>query len=174
MIDRDRLMSMPKARKVGDIRRILHSPNSEDWVTWNAFALVQKLAPETWWEHLVDIAKRENPNLQLPNGWVQVPTATLWRCVPAPRGYEASSRARLRSSTIADWITRAEQPGPVEGESEIDISIHNDAVTVFVEAKLGSDVSARTTYDPERNQIVRNIDCLLDDARQTIPVFWML
>ena len=35
---------------------------------------------------------------------------------------------------------------------------------IFVEAKLGSDVSQRTTYDPLRNQIERNIDCAVEEA----------
>jgi hypothetical protein len=174
LIDRERLMSLPKAHKAEDMRRILYSPNSEDWVTWNAFAMVQELAPETWWEHLIGLARRDNPNLMLPDAWAQIPKVSLWRCVPAPREYETSSRARLRVSAIAEWIDRAEKPGPVEGDSEIDISIHNNTVTVFIEAKLGSDISARTTYDPDRNQIVRNIDCLLDDARGTVPLFLML
>ena len=174
LIDHDRLMSLPKARKAQDMKRILHSPNSEDWVTWNAFAMVQRLAPETWWEHLIDMARRDNPNLMLPDGWAQIPKVSLWRCVPAPREYETSSRARLRASDIAEWIARAEKPGPVEGDSEIDISMNNSAATVFVEAKLGSDISTRTTYDPERNQIIRNIDCLLDNAKGTVPLFWML
>jgi hypothetical protein len=174
LIDHERLLSLQKARKAEDMRRILHSPNSEDWVTWNVFAMVQKHAPETWWEHLIDLARHDNPKLTLPHGSAQIPKVSLWRSVPAPREYETSSRARLRASAIAEWIDRAEKPGPVEGDSEIDISIHNDAVTVFIEAKLGSDISSRTTYDPDRNQIVRNIDCLLDDARGTVPLFWML
>ena len=44
---------------------------------------------------------------------------------------------------------------------------------VFVEAKLGSDVSERTTYDPLRNQIVRNVDCAIEYARGRQPIFWM-
>jgi hypothetical protein len=174
LIDHEQLMSLPKARKAQDMRRIQHSPNSEDWVTWTAFALVQRLAPGTWWKHLVALARRDNANLALPDGWAAMPKISLWRSVPAPRGYETSSRARLRASAIAESIDRAEKPGPVEGDSEIDVSINNAAITVFIEAKLGSDVSARTTHDPSRNQIVRNIDCLLDDARGKVPLFWML
>ena len=44
---------------------------------------------------------------------------------------------------------------------------------VFVEAKLGSDVYASTTYDPLRNQIVRNIDCAIEEAGGRQPLFWM-
>ena len=145
ILDRERLMALRKARKVEDMRRILHSPNSEDWVTWNAFAIVQRLAPEEWWRHLVDLAKAENPLLTMPDGWHEKPTVTLWRCVPAPSGYESASRARMRDSAVSDWVARSENPGPVEGDSEIDISIHNSVLTLFVEAKLGSDISLRTT-----------------------------
>jgi hypothetical protein len=44
---------------------------------------------------------------------------------------------------------------------------------VFAEAKLGSDITPSTTYDPLRNQIVRNIDCVLDQAEDRVPMFWM-
>ena len=69
LLDSERLMSLPKARKEEDMRRMLHSPNSEDWVTWNAFAIVQKLAPRTWWRHLVHLAQESNPMLILPGEW---------------------------------------------------------------------------------------------------------
>ena len=45
---------------------------------------------------------------------------------------------------------------------------------VFIEAKLESDISLRTTHDPSRNQVVRNIDCLLDQVKERIPLFLML
>ena len=45
---------------------------------------------------------------------------------------------------------------------------------MFAEAKLGSDISATTRYDPARNQILRNIDCVLDQANARAPFFWML
>ena len=35
-------------------------------------------------------------------------------------------------------------------------------------------MSLRTTYDPDRNQIVRNIDCLLEARQGRQAVFWML
>jgi hypothetical protein len=81
----------------------------------------------------------------------------------------------MRLSNDPAWIERSQDPRPVEGESEIDISLHNRALSVFMEAKLGSDISLKTTYDPQRNQIVRNIDCLLDRAEQhQVPMFWMI
>jgi hypothetical protein len=62
----------------------------------------------------------------------------------------------------------------VEGESEIDVILESRRFLIFLEAKLGSDVSAHTTHDPARNQIARNIDCLLEFAAGREPVFWML
>ena len=44
---------------------------------------------------------------------------------------------------------------------------------VYVEAKLNADISMRTTYDDCRNQIVRNIDCLLESAAGRDAAFWM-
>lgn len=170
----EKLMSLPKSRKPEDMRRILLSPNSEDWVTWNAFAAVEELAPNTWWRHFVALAKNENPSLIMLDRWEEQPEVSFWKCITAPREYESASRARMRESGNSEFVSRSEKPGPVEGESEIDISIRNKSLTLIVEAKLGSDISLRTTYDPDRNQIVRNIDCLLDDAGNTAPMFWML
>jgi hypothetical protein len=91
LIDRERLMLLPKARKPEDMRRILHSPNSEDWVTWNAFTLMQKLAPDSWWRHFVGLAQIENNDLKLPKGWEEIPTVSLWRSVPAPQDYAVAA-----------------------------------------------------------------------------------
>ena len=170
LIDRERFMALAKARKTSDMRRIFYSPNSEDWVTWNVFTLLRNVAPDTWWEHLVKLAQCDNPDFVLPDGWKQRPTVHLWRTVPAPRDYESASRKTLH----VDGSDKGPKTRPVEGRSEIDICIRNPSLTLFIEAKLGSDISLRTTYDPERNQILRNIDCLLEDAMGTAPLFWML
>ncbi len=174
LLDADRLMALPKARKEEDMRRMLHSPNSEDWVTWNAFAIVEKLASQTWWKHLVRLAQQANPMAILPGNWEETPVVSLWRCVPSPKEYERASRERMRGSSVPAVVTRSKRASWVEGESEIDVSLRNASLTVFLEAKLGSDISLRTTNDPSRNQIVRNIDCLIEEAGKTVPVFWML
>lgn len=76
----------------------------------------------------------------------------------APGAYEALSRERMN---------------PVEGPSEIDITLEGRSYIIYVEAKLGSGVSLSTTCDPERNQIARNIDCVLEACGKRRPVFWM-
>jgi len=45
---------------------------------------------------------------------------------------------------------------------------------IFVEAKLESDISAKTRYDPARNQIIRNIDIALEEAQERTPIFVLL
>lgn len=42
-----------------------------------------------------------------------------------------------------------------------------------MEEKLGSDVSLSASYDPERNQTARNVDCVLDICGSRRPAFWM-
>jgi hypothetical protein len=174
IMDRDRFDRHPKARKIQDRERMLYSNASEDWVTWTAFRLLEKYAPTTWWPDLVELAKDENPQLTLPSAWQKTPEVLLWETVASPRGYEIASRERMRRSNNLAWVARSKIPRPVEGESEIDIILRNNALVVFAEAKLGSDISPSTTYDPHRNQIVRNIDCVLDRAEGRVPMFWMV
>jgi len=78
----------------------------------------------------------------------------------------------MRASGDPASVNRADHPDAVEGLSEIDTVISGPGYTVYVEAKLGSDISPGTTHDPERNQIVRNIDCVIEHRHGT-PLFWM-
>jgi hypothetical protein len=173
IIDEDRFADHPKSHKPHDLRRILRSPNSEDWVTWTAFALLERCAPATWWPHLVAVAKCENPVLALPAGWDEVPELRLWQSVRSPPDYERMSRERMARSDDELWRLRSRDPRPVEGSSEIDVTLGNGALLVCIEAKLGSDVSPGTKYDPDRNQILRNVDCAIDLADGRTPMVWL-
>jgi hypothetical protein len=174
IIDYDRFQSHPKFRKSHDLKRILYSKTSEDWVTWTVFGLLARYAPTTWWFDLVKLARVENPRLIPPPGWDEIPEVRLWQCVPSPAGYETASRVRMQRSNNEAWKERSRDLRPVEGDSEIDVILRNRALSVFAEAKLDSDVSSSTKYDPYRNQIIRNIDCVLDRAEGRVPMFWML
>ena len=79
----------------------------------------------------------------------------------------------MNSSDDVAWRKRAAKPKPVEGPTEVDVVLDGNDYLVFIEAKLHSDISERTTYDPERNQIVRNIDCVIEEAGNRRPYFWM-
>lgn len=174
VLNLQQLLDAPKGRKGQDMERLLHSPNSEDWVTWNFFQVLFKQYPSGWWGHFISAARRRNPNLRFPFDDRSLPLPTLWSSVTAPAEYEAQSRIRMQSSGNAEAVLRARNPEPVENPSEIDVSFKHDHFLVYVEAKLGSDISMNTKYDPQRNQIVRNIDCLIGNAGERMPIFWLL
>jgi len=142
-----KLLASPKAKKRGDIERILHSQNSEDYVTWNFFQLLERVPAAAWWPQLLEFA---GVNSLDPT---DCPVVRLWQTSAAPRAYEALSRERMRAADNEGWRKRSLDMNPVEGPSEIDITLEGKSYIIFVEAKLGSDVSLCTTYDPDRNQI---------------------
>ena len=117
---------------------------------------------------------RSNPELRFPLDDRPLPRPVLWSSISAPVGYEAQSRIRMRNSGSAEWVLRASNPDPVEGKSEIDVAFEHDQYLIYVEAKLGSDISMDTKYDLQRNQIARNIDCLIANSARRLPIFWML
>jgi hypothetical protein len=170
----EQLLGSAKGRKTQDMDRILHSANSEDWVTWNFFQIILRQYPDGWWGHFISAARRRNPTLTFSFDDQSLPTPAFWSSVRAPSEYEAQSRLRMKASDNPHWALRANDPEPVEGASEIDVIFDHGGFLVYTEAKLGSDVSMSTTYDPQRNQIVRNIDCLLANAGGRMPMFWLL
>lgn len=162
-----KLLASPKSKKRGDIERILHSPNSEDYVTWNFFQLLDSVPASSWWPNLLKLAGESS----IDPG--DCPVVRLWQTVAAPRSYEVLSRERMRAAENEKWRRRSLNIKPVEGPSEIDITFEGRSYLVFVEAKLGSNVQLNTKYDPERNQIARNIDCVFDRCGSRRPAFWM-
>lgn len=174
LVDGDLLLQLPKAGKTQDIHRILHSPRSEDWVTWNVMRLLQRRDKGSWWPELADLARTRAPGLEASIAAGSAPAIDLWRLVPPPPAYERASRLRMSASDNAVWRERAADPKPVEGNTEVDCLLEGDNLLVYVEAKLHSDVSDRTKYDPGRNQIVRNIDCVIEQAGNRRPCFWMI
>ena len=170
-VDFEQLLAHPKAEKREDLRRMLQSPRSEDWVTWNVLRAVQEQA--SWWPALVSLAQRDALELEHSLTSGRSPIVDLWRKVATPPAYERASRKRMAGSKHAKWRSRADKPKPVEGPTEVDVVFEGATYLVFVEAKLGSDISAQTTYDPLRNQIVRNIDCVIEEACDRKPLFWM-
>jgi hypothetical protein len=161
------LMASPKARKRGDIERILHSENSEDYVTWNFFQLLHSVPAKNWWPALLKLTGITTLDP------ADDPVVRLWQNAAAPPAYEALSRERLRASDSPVWRERSLDMNSVEGPSEIDITLDGGTYVAYIEAKLGSDISLRTTYDPERNPIARNIDCVLEMCGKRRPIFWM-
>jgi len=139
------------------LERMLTSLKSEDWVSWTVFRLLER--QPGWWPALLSTAELDGVDHQ------SVPAIKLWRAVPSPSAYERASRARMSTSVDAATRERAQLSKPVEGATEVDITIEGPDLLWFLEAKLHSDLSANTTYDPTRNQLARNIDVLLEQAR---------
>jgi hypothetical protein len=174
VLNLQRLLALPKGHKSQDMKRILHSPNSEDWVTWNFFQVLLTKYPNEWWGHFINAVRRRNPDLTFNVDDRSFPTPRFWSSVSSPPDYEAQSRARMLASGNKKSVSRAKVTEPVEGSSEIDIAFDHEQFLVYVEAKLGSDIAMNTKYDPQRNQIIRNIDCLIANAGDRNPIFWLL
>ena len=170
-VDFEQLLAHPKAGKRKDLERILRSPQSEDWVTWNVLRSIQLQA--YWWPAVVSLAQKQAFELHNSLASGRPPVVDLWRRVATPRAYEHASRTRMASSKKAEWRQRADIRKPVEGWTEVDAVLEGDEYLIFVEAKLSSDVSDQTKYDPLRNQIERNIDCAIEEADDRQPLFWM-
>lgn len=142
--DRGRTASLPIQDKVDESftkgpvkgRPRLASENSEDAVTWSAFRTLElRSTPEKWvpwfWEIAFGQAMPEAIRSAL--GEFQV---FYWRSFPPPPNRKVP-----------------------EGNSEIDVTLKiGRAALVYIEAKLFSPLSAATTHDPGRDQLIRNID----------------
>jgi hypothetical protein len=172
LLDMDLLLSSPKGRKPQDLHRMTTSPNSEDYVTWALVCAWKRCGPE-WWRAILTLAADQAGGLdpQLFGG--EVPEVKPWLRLASPPGYEELSRARMAASSDLTLSTRAQDPRAVEGESEIDLAFVSPRYVVFVESKLGSDLSMCTTYDPSRNQLVRSIDCALEYGCSRPTAVWM-
>jgi hypothetical protein len=172
ILDMEAFQSLPKFMKTVDVERMLTSSQSEDWVTWNLLRLIQRSGG--FWTNLLRDARFANDRrLELSKLESTETTFSFWRTVESPKAYEAASRRRMLQSGDPQLVARASDSRPVEGKSEIDVVIEAPGLVVFAEAKLGSDISMQTTCDPARNQIARNIDCLIEEAHGRTPLFWM-
>ena len=172
-VDLPQLLVRLKSRKPSDRVYIFERERSEDYVTWNVLQALQRRNPSSWWPELAALAMRRCRNGNRSLALRSQPVVDLWRKVPSPPGYEAASRKRMAESSNDAWRARAVKVPPVEGATEVDAVFEGDEYLIFVEAKLYSTVAVRTTYDPRRNQIARNIDCVIEEARDRRPYFWM-
>jgi hypothetical protein len=118
----------------GAKRDKLRSENSEDALTWNVFRSLAQIDPAFWFPLL-----RKNAFPGFDSGPVpDVVTTHLWKVVHPPPSL------RLHQKD--------------EDPSEIDIVIETEVSVWFIEAKFKSDISTRTTNNPTRDQVIRNLD----------------
>jgi hypothetical protein len=120
----------------------MRSENSEDAITWNVFRTFRQIDPRLWYP-------------------------SLFR-----KSFPDSDPGNPRFVTVELWF-RERPPATLqhrEGPSEIDVMIKTPSDVWFIEAKYKSDISRRTKYAPNRNQIIRNID--VGSSGAGIRDFW--
>lgn len=89
-------------------------------------------------------------------------------CIPAPKSYVNWLRSNLDDRQIIPYILDAakrDNKRTLEGATHVDAVFYNrdNGFTWFIEAKVLSDTSYQTSFDNQRNQIIRNIDIMLDE-----------
>lgn len=107
----------------------LGSANSEDALTWNLFMTLAKSDPETWFSEIFSPIRLDQDE------HFTDPGLRFW-------------------DTYFPPMTR---PFP-EGETHVDLTIETSHKLIFVEVKYQADISKETKHDPDRDQIIRNID----------------
>lgn len=130
IVDRyDNVFASMRGEKINCLR----SENSEDALTWNVWRSLQKIDPSLWLP--LFFFQTFGQELSEPPRFV---TLDLWPTVLPPPALRLFQKD--------------------EGPSEIDVRIETERVVCFVEAKYKSDISPRTKNNPDRDQIVRNLD----------------
>jgi len=107
----------------------LGSENSEDAMTWNVFKTLEKSNPESWFSGIF-------PQIILDKDEQFID--------PLLRFWDKHFPPLLRSVP--------------EGETHVDLTVETSKKLIFIEAKYKEDISKNTTHDPNRDQIIRNID----------------
>jgi hypothetical protein len=118
----------------GSKRDKLRSENSEDALTWNVFRSLSQIDPSFW----LPLLHAKAFPAQGPAPVPQIVTTHLWMEIHPPPSL------RLHQKD--------------EDPSEIDVVIETEVSVWFIEAKFKSDISTRTTNNPARDQIIRNLD----------------
>jgi hypothetical protein len=123
----------------------LGSENSEDAMTWNVFKTLEKSNPESWFSEIY-------PQIILDKDEQFIdPVLRLWDKYFPPL-----------SRSIP------------EGETQVDLSIETSNKLIFIEAKYKADISKKTKHDPNRDQIIRNIDVGTWAAKKRAKEFYFV
>src|SRR5262249_10173947 len=65
---------------------------------------------------------------------------------------------------LSFWESQPVPAGVDEGSTEVDLEMDSEPALVFTEVKMDATPTAGTTNDPNRNQLVRNLDIGYEQA----------
>jgi len=169
-------------RKCRERGREILSENSEDSLTWSYFHAMSRLPGKDW---LVDFFRAAVTDrfARAYAPYVDQAEIRFWVPHPSPRKYvewlgekviregtqsiqhiqryEAHARAKERLAKILKGDPSELPERPTEVDVEIRLGKH---LLVFIEVKLFSDLGAFGTFNPGRNQLLRNMELVEDVA----------
>jgi len=126
-------------------RSYLGSENSEDAMTWNVFKTLEKSNSEKWFPQIF-------PQITLDKDEQFIdPMLKFW----------------------GKYFPPLLRPFP-EGETHADLTIETSNKLIFIEAKYKADISKKTQHDPNRDQIIRNIDVGSWAAKKRAKEFYFI
>jgi len=123
----------------------LGSENSEDAMMWNVFKTLEKSNPEKWFSEIF-------PQIILDKDEQFID--------PMLRFWDKYFPPLLRSFP--------------EGEMHVGLTIETTNKLIFIEAKYEADISKSTKHDPNRDQIIRNIDVGTWAAKKRAKAFYFV
>lgn len=72
---------------------------------------------------------------------------------------------------LSFWESQPVPAGVDEGSTEVDLEIDSEMALVFTEVKMDAAPTTGTTHDPNRNQLVRNLDIGYGQAAKQVKKF---
>ena len=153
--------------------RILFSPRSVDWTTWNAMHLLTSGRQHGWWSDLVREAAMLNPGNQFCYG-AGPPRVKFWKPVTASNAYDQWRRGHMSGAPRnGRELSRAADPKPLEAPAQVDLCFDGGGWLVYAETGRQR-VSMRTPEDPRRNRLIQLADCLVTEAKGRPCALWIV
>jgi len=144
------------------LKRILNSSDSEDFLTWSVFRPLKDIRPLSKWLlpflqrglNELDACEKTDPDEAEIKFWYGRKSKEFY----PPEEHQEWLKNRLQDSKVLKLRERAKVGRRLEGPTEVDLVIESPKTLTFVEAKYTADIDYKTTYDPCRDQITRNLD----------------
>jgi len=96
--------------------------------------------------------------------------------IPSPKGYQVWLKNNVTNRNFIPYIVEHAQNKKnefrldLEGPTNVDALLLNitNGFSIFIEAKVLSDISYQVSFDSTRNQIIRNIDVMLSSNNENL------